>query len=59
MADLPAKMLVGMVGVNCPACGEVLHVDVRLKAVTTKNGSYLLVEFQDETPDHSCVGRRS
>ena len=59
MSALPAKMLVGMVNVNCPACGSILQVDVRLKAVTTVNGSYLHIEFQDENPDHSCVGRRT
>lgn len=54
-----APMMVGMVNVNCPACGSLLDVDVLVESVSTKGGSYLTVNFQQERVQHQCVGRRS
>lgn len=54
-----APLVVGMVQVNCPACGELVTCDVRVGGVATKGGSYLVISFQDETPEHRCAGRRS
>lgn len=54
-----APLVVGMVNINCPACGDVIQVDVRVESVSTKNGSYLEVAFQGETPTHRCAGRRA
>jgi hypothetical protein len=60
MSDtLTARMVVGMVNVHCPACAEAIPVDVRLRSLETDNGSYVTVNFQTETPAHSCVGRRA
>jgi len=52
-----APLVVGMVNINCPACGELLEVDVRVASVATRGGSYLEVEFQTESPSHLCAGR--
>lgn len=54
-----APMIVGMVHVHCPACGQPVEVDVRVSKVDTQNGAYLRVAFQDEAPEHRCVGRRA
>lgn len=54
-----APLVVGMVTINCPACGEPLEVDVRVASVSTVGGAYLTVEFQPDQPMHRCVGRRS
>lgn len=60
MGDITtAPMIVGMVDINCPACGELIHTDVRVLSVSTKNGSYLEIEYQKESPTHRCVGRRT
>ena len=54
-----APLVVGMVNVFCPSCSEPIPTDVRIQSVETKNGSYLIIKFQDETPTHKCVGRRA
>lgn len=54
-----APLIVGLVDINCPACGELIHTDVRVLSVSTQNGSYLDIEFQKETPTHTCTGRRT
>ena len=51
-------MMVGMVNINCPACGELLAVDVRVKSVSSKGDSFLIVTYQNEAPEHRCAGRR-
>jgi hypothetical protein len=54
-----ADLVVGMVNINCPACGELLTVDVLVESVSTVNGAYLNVAFQKVSPSHRCTGRRT
>lgn len=54
-----ASGVVGMVHINCPACGELIEVDVAFANLSTLNGAYITVTFQDQTPQHRCAGRRS
>lgn len=54
-----AAGVVGMVFINCFACGEPVETDVAVESIGTKGGSYLTVQFRLASPTHHCTGRRS